>query len=527
MWLFNAIIFAIALSFSLGISVLISQPFTGALVRLRANYLPKAVSLDNVLEDGGMSSETGGTEEEEEEAQQDTPIGNSRNDNGVTPRKISAYFLNQKRQSAKIGPVVSGVFPMLFRTKKLEGWAGVYKGSIPVALQLLFLALITGLLFNVDRQTSFPSSGGYKAAPTGPDQFGFIGNLFFMIFFALTSLPLNVITYRAIVHPTILPAGIKDLRANLEELLSPAEIAQPWRLYLIPGLLPATFAHIAWVGLLTRFIRYILVPNLGGLADPEPALPGDTTYSGPNSDTKEVNPVFLALFLGWSALSVIALSPLEVVSVRLATQRPERQQPLHLAYSRVNNNDNAPASYSHQSTVARNGNGNGNGNAGFSDNVQARNDKSLPQEPESTATDETPGRPSFAIEDEDDDQQPPRENTNGTGQGQGQNADPLSNSTPPPAQTSTPAPTAESIPDPSSPFRSPHPARRFGEPSEPVIALRPSEEYSSSQQSQEETVARYEGLRDCLDKIVDEEGVEALYRGAWVTGLGSLLGGLN
>lgn len=35
---------------------------------------------------------------------------------------------------------------------------------------------------------------------------------------------------------------------------------------------------------------------------------------------------------------------------------------------------------------------------------------------------------------------------------------------------------------------------------------------------------RYTGLRDCLNKMVEEEGMESLGRGAWVTLLG-VLGG--
>lgn len=87
MFLFTMIGTFIALCISAFISVLISQPFTGAVIRLRANYLPKAVSLDNILEDGAM--EGGGSD----------GFGGT---SGVTPRKISAYWLNRGRQTAKI-----------------------------------------------------------------------------------------------------------------------------------------------------------------------------------------------------------------------------------------------------------------------------------------------------------------------------------------------------------------------------------------------------------------------------------------
>lgn len=332
--------------------------------------------------------------------------------------------------------------------------------------------------------------------------------------------------YRAIVHPRILPFGPHHIRENLEELLSPAELSQPWRLYTIPGLLPATYAHIAWVGLLTRLVRHILVPNLGGLADPTPASPGDTTYTGPNSSTKEVNPIFLVLFLAWCGFSVVALSPLEVVGIRLATQRPERQQPLHLAYSR--GSATQPSSYSHQATVI---NGSTSGPR-FSDapggghtSSNNNNNKTLPREPAEDANgdDTPPARPSFAIEDPDEERgenaKDPLLTSNGDARDQQQQSQSQA------GQNGDSAP-----PQQHQQFHaSPPPRPRFGEPAEPVIALRPAEEQSTPGQPSEESeaVSRYMGLKDCLDKIVDEEGVEALYRGAWVTGLGSLMGSFS
>ena len=71
----------------------------------------------------------------------------------------------------------------------------------------------------------------------------------------------------------------------------------------------------------------------------------------------------------------------------------------------------------------------------------------------------------------------------------------------------------------------------YAEPSEPVIALRPVEEVTDAAggvgEEGEAVVQRYEGLKDCIDKLIEEEGVEALYRGAWVTAIGSLGGSLG
>lgn len=84
---------------------------------------------------------------------------------------------------------------MLFRTKKLEGWAGVYKGAVPSALQLLLLGAVIAIFFDTDRPQGV-AGGAYKSAPTRPGEFGFVGNLFFMAFVAVVTLPINVITYR-------------------------------------------------------------------------------------------------------------------------------------------------------------------------------------------------------------------------------------------------------------------------------------------------------------------------------------------
>ena len=169
MFLFDAVVFLIAITLSIGLSVLISQPFNGAIVRLRANYLPKAVSLDNVLEDGAATSAS-------------------------APRALSSFLLSERRSTAKIGPVVPGVFSMMFRTKRLEGWAGIYKGSIPVAIQIFTLSTLTFIFFS-GASASSPGSA-YKAGPAGPGQFGFFANLFYMLFVAMAALPLNVITDR-------------------------------------------------------------------------------------------------------------------------------------------------------------------------------------------------------------------------------------------------------------------------------------------------------------------------------------------
>ncbi|TKY86437.1 hypothetical protein EX895_004586 [Sporisorium graminicola] len=485
MFPFDAIVVLIAIALSIGISVLISQPFNGAIVRLRANYLPKAVSLDNVLEDGAGS--TSG------------------------PRALSSFLLSERRSSAKIGPVVTGVFAMMFRTKRLEGWAGIYKGSIPVAIQIFTLSTLT-VIFFAGASASSPGSA-YKAGPAGPGQFSFFANLFYMLFVSLAALPLNVITYRTIVHPRIL--SLRTPRENLRELLSYTEFSQPWRLYLLPGLLAANMLHVLWIGLATRIVRQLTVPSLGGLPGANPAAPGDETYSGPNSNMLEISPVGLPLFLLWNMISVVVLAPLECAMVRLSTQRPERQNPLHRAYARVPNGNGAaaaaPSPYSHQATAAAQAQPGGayrDADTGRKSTDSAM-DKPLPSSPG-----ELPGRPSFAIEDdeEDDDEGDVGASAKLTGNNKAARVLGQTTAAPPAA----PAPAAAA----STGFATSPPSFTGGEPPEPVIALRPIEEQTAAEAAAEfgaPVVKRYEGLIDCLNKMVEEEGLESLGRGAWVT----------
>ncbi|EPQ29225.1 uncharacterized protein PFL1_02980 [Pseudozyma flocculosa PF-1] len=496
------IAFLLAITFSVGISVLISQPFSGAITRLRANYLPKAVSLDNVLEDGASAA---------------------------NPRALSAFLLSERRSTAKIGPVVPGVLSMLMRTKRLEGWAGVYKGSAPIALQLILLSTLTFVFFS-GTQTS-AAGGQYKAAPSAPGQFGFFTNLFYMLFASLVALPLNVVSYRTIVHPRILPWNRP--RDNLRELLSYQEYSQPWRLYLLPGLLAANIAHVAWIGLATRIVRQLTVPSLGGLDPAVPAAPGQEEYSGPNSSMLEVSSFGLAVFVLWNVLSVVVLAPLEVVMVRLSTQQPERQNPLHRAYARAPTSAAAagPAPYNNQATVAAQTQPGG----GYSDDAPAKasteaDRKSLDRDAAAGASD-LPSRPSFAIEDDEDDEESPRRNADS--QTASADGPASSNNKSSRVQLGGLAGGAQSFGGGGSN----NSGGAFGssnvsgsEPPEPVIALRPIEEQSVEEAAAEfgaPVVQRYEGLLDCVNKMVDEEGLESLSRGAWVTMLGVFAGSFS
>lgn len=341
------------------------------------------------------------------------------------------------------------------------------------------------------------------------------------------------------MHPRILT--FRNPRKSLDELLSYSEFAQPWRLYQTPGLLATVLLHITWIGMITRIVRHITVPALGGLPPSSPASSGDDTYVGPSTGSLEVTTFGLAIFLAWCVFSVIILSPLECVIVRLSVQRPERQQPLHLAYARAPSQASSagPAPYNNQAQVSRESQV-----GSYQDNTST---KSNAAETKKQSIDDS-SRPSFAITDEDEEEaefegkQKPGEaqkesllggikvDTSGSADSS------YSAGTTSSQERTGPPPSRTLGRGPSPPFEttntSTYSSHSDQMPAEPVIALRPCDEPQSAEEAalaQEEgfgapTVERYTGMIDCLNKLVDEEGIEALYRGAWVTLLGVLVG---
>ncbi|EIM83099.1 mitochondrial carrier [Stereum hirsutum FP-91666 SS1] len=203
--------FLVFLAFFLVVTV----PLNGTLVRLRANYNPKGLQLDE--------------------------------EDGVQPHT---------------GPVVTSFFVMMARVKRLEGWSGLFKGMMPTLLSNTVLTLF-GALF-LDASPSNPRNHGVYNAPST----GIIGTLVYSIFLMLVSLPAVIITYRAITTPHRLP-WFNPVQ-SLHILLTPTERRKPWILYLTPGLLAAEVLHITYVVIGLRTFRILLLP---ALSDPETATP--------------------------------------------------------------------------------------------------------------------------------------------------------------------------------------------------------------------------------------------------------------
>lgn len=242
--LVDLLIIAVAIA----ISLLITVPITGALVRLRANYNPKSLQLD---------------------------------DEGV----VHPYT----------GPQLTSFFGMLFRVKRLEGWAGLYKGLMP--------HLITAVIMTSFSFVFYDSSGPRNHGMANPPRAGPFGVLIYSIFWMIITLPAMVISYRSVTTPYKLP--YLGPRYSLRILLTPTERRKPWLLYLTPGLLPAQLVAVTYGVLGLRTLRHFLLPGYRPGAD----LPESFT------------PLRFGLYFIVVIISTAILCPLEVIATKLAIQR--------------------------------------------------------------------------------------------------------------------------------------------------------------------------------------------------------------
>ncbi|KAH0589064.1 hypothetical protein H2248_004836 [Termitomyces sp. 'cryptogamus'] len=194
----------IFLILTLALTLIIILPFTGVLVRFRANYNPKALRLDV---EGGAQAHT--------------------------------------------GPVIHSYFGMMARVHRLEGWPGLYKGLMPT----LSSTLVVTLFILVFLDTPRVRHGKYRAPEAG-----ILGTLGYAVGMMLITLPTAILTYRSITTPHKL--SYFGLMQNLRILLTPTERRRPWILYLTPGLLTAEVLHIVVVVLVLEPLRRLLLPEL-------------------------------------------------------------------------------------------------------------------------------------------------------------------------------------------------------------------------------------------------------------------------
>jgi len=188
---------------TLVVTMAVVVPFSGVLVRFRANYNPKRVALDI--------------------------------EGNATPHT---------------GPVIRSYFAMMKRVYQIEGWAGLYKGIMPTLIATLF---VTGFIVAF-MDTPSPSHGKYHAPNTS-----LLGTLLYSMMMMLISLPTSIITYRAITTP--LRLSYFNAAKSLRAILTPTERRKPWILYLTPGLLASEFLHLFIVVVGLGPVRRLLLPK--------------------------------------------------------------------------------------------------------------------------------------------------------------------------------------------------------------------------------------------------------------------------
>ncbi|KAI0663600.1 mitochondrial carrier [Cubamyces menziesii] len=198
------VVLGLTLTFSLSASLLITIPLSGALIRLRANYNPKALQLDP---EGDVHVHT--------------------------------------------GPIVTSFFGMLRRVYRIEGFAGLYKGLMPNAI-----ATIVMTVFAV---AALDSRGLATHTRLDTIDTGFLGAIASTVLGMLISLPAAILTYRSIVTPYKLPYF--GLMYSLRILLTPTERRRPWILYLTPGLLVTELMRLLYAMVVLRSLRILLLKD--------------------------------------------------------------------------------------------------------------------------------------------------------------------------------------------------------------------------------------------------------------------------
>ncbi|KAG9083775.1 hypothetical protein FRC06_004372 [Ceratobasidium sp. 370] len=265
--LLGVIVFLLAMIGPIGLGLALSVPLAGAIVRLRANYTPKGLQLNQEEDINGSSH--------------------------VAPE-------------ARVGPAVHGIVNMLRRIYRLEGWPGMYKGFMPAFISTMLLTLWAVLTipghakYQPRGQMHVPAAGVFRSLLYG------MGTL-------VVAIPYEILFNRAVCTPHRLP-WFRPME-SLRIVLTPFERRKPWVLYLTPGLLAARMLILIWVVAVARVVRVMLLPSL---AD---GLGSAHDEDDQNHMTKRLNIINLTIFTLFSASSTAILCPLEVLATRLSVQR--------------------------------------------------------------------------------------------------------------------------------------------------------------------------------------------------------------
>ncbi|KAH7334081.1 hypothetical protein B0J17DRAFT_675243 [Rhizoctonia solani] len=260
-------VFLLVMLGPISLALFIAVPIAGAIVRLRANYTPKGLQLDEGEDTNGSSH--------------------------VAPE-------------ARVGPAVDGVINMIRRIYRLEGWPGFYKGFMTAFASTILLTLWA--IITIPGHPKYKPRCSMHVPATN-----ILRGLLYGFGTLVVSIPYEIFFNRAVCTPHRLP-WLKPMKA-LRIILSPYELRKPWMLYLTPGLLAARMLIVIWVVAIARVVRAKLLPSLAN------GLSSAHDTEDQNRMTKSLNPTKLGIFLLFSMASTAILCPLEVLATRLSVQR--------------------------------------------------------------------------------------------------------------------------------------------------------------------------------------------------------------
>nr|GAT45257.1 predicted protein [Mycena chlorophos] len=216
-----------------------------------------------------------------------------------TPREGSVQLEGEpapQSEGAKIG-----YFGMMRRVYRIEGWKGLYKGTMPTLVGTFVIVVLFAPVVAV-------LAAGHKILPDGrvylPPTAAWLSTLIsyaLSVIPPLLFIPLEIFTNRAITTPHVLPAFSPS--TALQTLLSPIEQAWPLRLYAAPGVAVATLLP-ALIVPSYNLLWHLIAPRLPSL--------------------------FYTIPIGvhFVISGTIFLTPLHVMRTKLTLQRQGEAEPL-------------------------------------------------------------------------------------------------------------------------------------------------------------------------------------------------------
>lgn len=289
--LFNAVLRIVSIILVSAIFV----PLTGALARLRVDFRPK--------------KEDGPSRKRHETASPSSTPPLSANPPSTIFRDVLSPY---------------GVFRMISRTSDIEGWKGVWSG-------LTITCLIRSIEFSL--QSDF---GVIRSPQTycnnndrlfGELQMNILKQLGRIILVMLVFLPLYVTSLRCAASGKKESTNRRSIVYRkqvdwsnppkaLSEVLSPDERKQPWRIYAIPGLAVTFFLSNVFMALVSFFTDELV----SGLAGQPYFMTTSYLFQGikASAHSRAIGTLILAI---WEVLNSLWVSMVQVVLIRLATQR--------------------------------------------------------------------------------------------------------------------------------------------------------------------------------------------------------------